>query len=731
MSKQDNCLIEQLLQTFCTPPAEGQTEAARKNAILESNQNYGVDSAFIRFMDEMPGGFLIYYASCGEEIIYANQSLLRIFRCKTMEEFRAHTGNSFRGLVYPDDLDSVENSVRAQAASSQHDSVYVEYRIRRTDGEIRWVEDYGHFLHSESAGDIFYVFLSDATEKRERLINERDQLIDESRQKELALRNLTEAYDKERTLINQQYLRQLEVIDGLSISYESICYLDLDSNQITPFRLSVRTAPLFDGTHEPRAYTEYAKDYVFRWVHPEDRDIVIRATSSEYIRRKLTENRTYYFNYRVLFGEEPQFIQLRIVNVGQKGRVSQAVLGYRRVDEEIRQQLEQQALLAEALSKANLAAVSKTTFLSNMSHEMRTPLHAIFGFTSLAKLSVSDPEVMDYLDRVEHASRQLLEMIEKVLEASSLSDDDVNEVECNLKETVQDVYDFLQPQAAEKAIEFTLDFRALHRSAVYADRNKLRQLILYLVNNSVTYTNPGGRISIAVAEEPAHSNEYAQYCLTVSDTGAGMSEEYIKQVFEPFSREKNSTLSGVHGIGLGLTIAKSIVDMMHGTIRIDSVLGQGTTFTIMLTLRLQPEQERRRMDVVAEEGTQRLLLIEDNDLNREIEVELLEKLGFRIDAVKTGQAALKKLRAAAEGDYDLILTDLQMPIMDGYETASGIRALPNRATAQLPIIALTANEMEIDWKRSQESGISEHLLKPMDLSQLLETIESLTGHPRP
>jgi len=321
---------------------------------------------------------------------------------------------------------------------------------------------------------------------------------------------------------------------------------------------------------------------------------------------------------------------------------------------------------------------------------MRTPLHAIFGFTSLAKLSVSDPEVMDYLDRVEHASRQLLEMIEKVLEASSLSDDDVNEVECNLKETVQDVYDFLQPQAAEKAIEFTLDFRALHRSAVYADRNKLRQLILYLVNNSVTYTNPGGRISIAVAEEPAHSNEYAQYCLTVSDTGAGMSEEYIKQVFEPFSREKNSTLSGVHGIGLGLTIAKSIVDMMHGTIRIDSVLGQGTTFTIMLTLRLQPEQERRRMDVVAEEGTQRLLLIEDNDLNREIEVELLEKLGFRIDAVKTGQAALKKLRAAAEGDYDLILTDLQMPIMDGYETASGIRALPNRAAVQLPIIALTA-----------------------------------------
>ena len=137
------------------------------------------------------------------------------------------------------------------------------------------------------------------------------------------------------------------------------------------------------------------------------------------------------------------------------------------------------------------------------------------------------------------------------------------------------------------------------------------------------------------------------------------------------------------------------------------------------------------MDVVAEEGTQRLLLIEENDLNREIEVELLEKLGFRIDAVKTGQAALKKLRAAAEGDYDLILTDLQMPIMDGYETAAGIRALPNRAAVQLPIIALTANEMEIDWKRSQESGISEHLLKPMDLSQLLETIESLTGHPRP
>ena len=205
-------LIEQILQTLCGAQCDDPEGGAAQMA-----------ESFVRFMDEMPGGFLIYRAGQGEEIIYANQALLRIFQCATMEEFMAHTGGSFRGLVHPEDLELVEDSIQAQIAASQYDLDYVEYRIRRRDGAIRWIEDYGHFIHSESAGDIFYVFLGDATEKHDQLLEEKTKLMNERLERERKLRHLIEEYDKERTLINEEYLRQLEVIEGLSVNYEAIC----------------------------------------------------------------------------------------------------------------------------------------------------------------------------------------------------------------------------------------------------------------------------------------------------------------------------------------------------------------------------------------------------------------------------------------------------------------------------------------------------------------------------
>ena len=557
----DHGLIEEVLQMLCQSQ-EPSPEQLRP----------GGPAAFIQFMDKMPGGFLIYCADRGEEILYANQALLRIFQCSTMDEFREHTGNSFRGLVHPDDLDEVEKSIWTQIAASQYDLDYVEYRIRRRDGAIRWIEDYGHFIRSEAAGDIFYVFLGDATEKLERSNREKAEIV-----------------------------------------------------------------------------------------------------------------------------------------------------------------TEHQDLLAEALAKANLAMTSKNTFLSNMSHDMRTPLHAIFGFTSLAKLNINHPaEAMDYLERVETASRQLLDMIDKLLEVSSLSDaPDSQEVECDLRKALQRAYDFLLPQAQEKEIAFTLNCDRLRRSAVYADQEKLRQLILYLANNAVTYTGRGGRVSIVAEEAQELPHDYAVYRISVSDTGKGISPEYLDTIFEPFAREKNSTLSGVHGVGLGLTIAKHIVDMMGGKLEVQSEVGRGSTFTATLTLRVQALSDSGYESAAPDEGAQRILLAEDNDINREIEMELLSRLGFAIDPVENGQEALDKITHAAPGYYDLILMDLQMPVMDGWQAAREIRALPDPGRARIPIVALSANVLESDQQRSRESGIDAHLIKPMDLSLLLDTIEQLTGKKRP
>lgn len=716
-------LVEEFLGMLCKQQKGGQESPSGQTA---DAQDRAAAVSFAHFMDRMPGGFLIYCADRGEQIIYANRSLLRIFGCDTLEEFRQLTGNSFRGIVHPDELEAVEESIWKQIRSSQYDLDYVEYRIRRKDGKLRWIEDYGHFVHTTSLGDIFYVFMGDATEKHDQMLHERRILLNESLEKEQKLKNLIEEYDREYSLINQKYLRQLEVIDGLSINYEAISYVDLDEDQIVPYRLSSRTKELFDGDLAPKSYSWYIENYIVAWVHPEDQEMVFKMMSPEYIREKLADTQTFYFNYRVLADGVLQYIQLRAVNVGKPDGNFQIVLGSRRVDEEIQQQMEQQALLAEALAKANLAINSKNAFLSNMSHDMRTPLHAIFGFTSLAKLNLDDPcEAMDYLDRVETASRELLDMIEKVLEVSALSGSaELENVECDIRDTVQQVYDFLKPQAEEKDISFILDYRGVRHSGIYSDPQKLRQLMLYLANNAITYTNPGGRVIITITEGEELPNHCAVYQLSVKDNGIGISPEYLDRIFEPFSREKNSTLSGVHGIGLGLTIAKSIADLMGGNITIQSELGIGSTFTATMSFQMQP---RSQLSQEGGEGSLRILLVEGNDLNREIELELLQKLGFRIDAAESGQEALAKLRGSAPDTYDLILLELQMPVMSGWQAAREIRALPDPAVAELPIIALSSNGLESDRKRLQECGINAYLMKPMDMALLLQTIERITG----
>ncbi len=337
----------------------------------------------IRFIDEMPGGFLIYHADDQEKIIYANKALLRICQCDTLSEFRQLTKNSFQGFVYPPDLAVVEQSIKEQITASQYDLDYVEYRIRRKDGQIRWIEDYGHFIHTDSIGDIFYVFISDATEKRE----QRQADLKKQQLKEHELKRQLEKYRSEMNVFNQEHLRRLEVIEGLSINYDSILYADLDQDQILPYRLSNRTIRQFENTSAARSFTWFTSNYTNVWVHPEDKETVASQTTIAYIRSKLEAQKTYYINYRVIKSFETQYLQLRIVNVGSSEHISQIVLGFRRVDDEVKREIEQKQLLEEALNNANLAITAKNAFLSNMSHDMRTQLNAIFGFTALARTS--------------------------------------------------------------------------------------------------------------------------------------------------------------------------------------------------------------------------------------------------------------------------------------------------------------------------------------------------------
>lgn len=266
----------------------------------------------------------------------------------------------------------------------------------------------------------------------------------------------------------------------------------------------------------------------------------------------------------------------------------------------------------------------------------------------------------------------------------------------------------------------------MRHSGIYGDEEKLRQLATCLTNNAVTYTKPGGRVQVKLMERELLPGQYAVYQLEVADTGIGISQEFLSRIFEPFSRERNTTHSGVHGIGLGMSIAKSIVDKMGGTIDVRSEVGEGSVFTATLDFRIQPDHTHSAAEGGdAARRPRRILLVEDNEINREIETELLENMGFIIDSAEDGKVALEKVEQAAPGDYDLIIMDLQMPVMDGWQSSAAIRRLPDPALARIPIIALSANSMDNDRRKSRESGIDVHLAKPLNLPELLDAIEGL------
>ena len=702
MSTIDPEVIQYILALLNIPPYRSTDDGQAHDTLIVRQ--------IIRFMDEMPGGFFIYHADGDEKLIFANQAMLRIFQCETLDEFRALTGNSFRGIVHPDDLEEVEQSIQEQIAASQYDLDYIEYRITRKDGSVRWLEDYGHFIRNRSVGDIFYVFASDATEKKNHLLN------------------LIEAYNKERNSINQEHLRRLEVIEGLSINYDSILYADLDSDTILPYRLSSRTKRQFDERFQKRQFLWYVSDYIDTWVHPEDRGMLSRATAPEYIRKRLADGKTYYINYRVINGEKIQYLQLRIVNVSKKDHISQIVLGYRRVDEELRREMEQKQILESALENAKLAILAKNTFLSNMSHDMRTPLNAIFGFTGLAKKHLDDTAAMcSYLEKIETSSRQLLDLIDKVLEISWTETDNthITETECSLRSILQDVHRSLSLPASEKNIAFTLDDAGLEHPDIYGDPDKLRHLFLYLADNAVTYTQTDGQVELTVREVEKLSNDYIVYQFIFRDTGIGISESSLQRIFDPFEREKNTTFSGIHGTGLGLTIARNIAEMMQGSIDVESALGVGSTFTVTLRLRIQNQTDPIFADsneVLQRLFDQKILLVEDNEINLEIETEMLEELGFLIDTAENGSIAVEKIRNAKPGEYALILMDIQMPVMDGRAATRAIRSLEDPELSHIPIIALTADAFESDRLKSIECGMDAHLTKPIDVPVLLETI---------
>ena len=473
-----------------------------------------------------------------------------------------------------------------------------------------------------------------------------------------------------------------------------------------------------------REFEWFLQNYTNVWVHPEDRALFTELTSMDYIRKQLTKNRTYHLNYRCIENDEIKYIQLRIVNVGKNGDASQIVMGFQNVDEEVIKELKHKQVLETAFRTAKLAEIAKDSFLSNMSHDMRTPLNAIFGYTAIAKKNNKDNlETLEALDGIETASRQILELIDKVLALTYMDAQaySVNEEEGNVCDVVRSVYADALPKADKKGLRFTVDTSAVRNEVVLADLPKLTQVLTQIVSNAVLYTEHG-EVKITVSERKSGVNEFATYEFIVNDTGIGMDEDFLLRVFDPFERAKNTTASGIYGTGLGLTIAKSMIEVMGGTITAHSELGKGSTFTVAVSLRTKEKSDCDGDENGEELTGKKILIVEDNPLNLEIETELLQDYGFIVDTAVNGQIAVDKIRAAEKDDYDLILMDIQMPVLDGRAASQAIRALDSELSG-IPIIALSANAFDSDKILSLQAGINAHLNKPIDMPVLINAMQ--------
>ncbi|MDE6665285.1 MAG: response regulator [Ruminococcus sp.] len=668
---------------------------------------------------------------------------------------------------------------------------------------------------------------------------------------------------------NKKMSEQLAIVEALSHDYTNVFAVNKEKDTAKIVKLEgYVTKGLKKDSVEEHPYAPILEQYIHDRVHPEDRQYLTEALSLDKVREQLETTTEYTGSYRIQVNGENHHFQYTYVKVGEDTPEQESfiLVGFRNIDEMIRREQEQKDVLAEALAQAQYANNAKTTFLNNMSHDIRTPMNAIIGFTSLAVTHIDNKtQVQDYLGKILTSSNHLLSLINDVLDMSRIESGKVKieEKEVNLPEIMHDLKTIVQADVKAKQLEFYIDTLDVVNETIICDKLRLNQVLLNILSNAMKYTKPGGMVSVRVIQTSEAQDNYASYEFRVKDTGIGMSQEFLKHVFEPFEREQTATVSGIQGTGLGLAITKNIVDMMSCTIKVESEEGKGSEFIVTFSFRvaelsvkpqrleqladlralvvdddvntcvsvskmlsvigmhpdwttlgkealirtefaleqnepysayiidwLMPdmngielvrrirkvigdmtpiiiltaydwadiEEEAKEAGVTAfcskpiffselrevlaapyieQESSEqtdksellfngrKILLVEDNELNQEIARAILEDVGFIIDTADDGTVAVDMMKKMSADTYDLILMDVQMPIMNGYQATRAIRELDDPVKANIPIVAMTANAFEEDRQEAMNAGMNGHVAKPINIEKLIETLKNI------
>jgi PAS domain S-box-containing protein len=768
----------------------------------------------------------------GARILSINRAALEILGYESQEEMLRDGFQTVANSVLDEDKPKLRESIHS--LNTVGDSASVEYRVLHKDGRL--IHVMGNIKLVQENGEMFYQrFLLDCTAQK--------------------MREEEERTEKER--------RHMELVQALSIDYSLVCFFDLDTGRGYPLRRQ-KLEEIFDGDI---LLQESMERYIEQYVYPEDQALLRQTVSAQWLIEELGAKRLCYANYRTVCGEEMEYFQIKAVCAGVWDQRRGIVLGLRSVDAETRGEMEKKSLLEDALLQANRASKAKSVFLSNMSHDIRTPMNAIVGFTALAITHIEQREqVAGYLQKIMTSGNHLLSLINDILDMSRIESGKMHleEAPCSLPDILHGLRNIIQADIHAKQLELYIDAVDVVNEEICCDKLRLNQLLLNLLSNSVKYTPAGGIVSMRIIEKPGAPAGYGCYEFYIRDTGIGMSPEFVARIFEPFERERNSTISRIQGTGLGMAITKSIVDMMNGTISVKSEQGVGSEFLVTLTFRLNEgekepqtipelancralvvdddfntcdsvsymlqqigmraewtlsgkeavlrtrqavmrqdnycvyiidwllpdmngvevtrrirkemgddvpiivltaydwsdiEEEAREAGVTAfcskplflselrrclrsvisaetpelvkaakvapGRHTGHILLAEDNELNQEIAQAILEEAGFTLDVAENGETAVKMVKHSDPGYYRLVLMDIQMPVMDGYEAAKAIRALPDRELASIPILAMTANAFEEDKQAALKCGMNGHIAKPIHIGKLLETLDEV------
>ena len=388
--------------------------------------------------------------------------------------------------------------------------------------------------------------------------------------------------------------------------------------------------------------------------------------------------------------------------------------------------------IRKSAEKARKANEAKTRFLFNMSHDIRTPMNAIVGFSGLLEKSIHDEKKsLDYIKKIRVSSDILLTIINQVLEMARIESGKItlSSESVNIREMVEAMNTVFESSLTKKSLEYQCSLNVVH-DQILCDKTKMEEIILNVVSNSIKYTNPHGKITVSIDELDSEDEKNANYKVVVEDNGIGMSQDYLPHIFEEFSREHTSTETRVAGTGLGLPIVKSLVDRMDGTIEVESEEGKGTrfimkfSFPVSLENQVREKEKQNIPDITEKLEGKRILLAEDNELNAEIAETVLEETGIKVKHVEDGIQCIEELKKMPEKYYDVILMDVQMPNMDGYTATQRIRDLDD-SRAEIPIIAMTANAYDEDRRKAQEAGMDGFLAKPLDVDEMMRLLAQI------